>query len=99
MVTVSILKRATDGSGGLVSLRPRGIGPVTGFVFPAHHDPFRVPAQTRSHDRGTIPQSQPAASFARLIRFRSMQEQVAVDGNFPGLQFYIDWASKSLSAF
>ncbi len=82
----------------LVGLRPRRISPVTGFVFAAHDDPFRVPAQTRSHDSRAISQSQPAASFARLIRFGSMQQQVAVDGNFTGIQFIIYRLSKSLSA-
>jgi hypothetical protein len=83
-LSCNFLGRGVRGHGGLigryevfkswlVSLRTRRISPVTGFVLPAHHDPFRVPAQTRSHARRAISQSQPATSFARLICFRSMQ--------------------------
>src|ERR1700723_2130115 len=82
----------------LVILRPRWISPVTGFVFPADNNPFRVPAQICSHDRRAVAQSQPRAPSARLIGFGSMQEQVAVDGNLSGSQLVIYWLAKLLSA-
>ena len=71
---------------------------MTGFVFPAHNDPFRVPTQICSHDHRAIAQRQPGAPFARLIGFGSMEQQVAVDGDFSGFQFIIHRMSKLLCA-
>jgi len=71
---------------------------VTRFVPAAHDYALRIPAQARPYNCRAIPQRQPAAPLLRLVRFRTMQEQVAVNRNLAGFQLYIDRLSQALDA-
>jgi hypothetical protein len=52
----------------------------------AHHNPFRIPPQMRPHIRRAITQSQSTSPSVRIVRFRPVQRQVAVDRNLSGSQ-------------
>ena len=71
---------------------------MTRFVLSAHDYAFRIPAQASPDDCRAIPQRQAAASPLRLVRFGTMQQQVAVDRNLSGFQFYIYRLSQPLDA-
>src|SRR5215510_9422486 len=74
--------------------RPRRVRPMPAGVRAAHYNPFRIPPKIRPHIRRAITQSQSTSPSVRIVRFRPMQRQVAVDRNLPGPQNIIDWSAE-----
>src|SRR5271156_3385792 len=74
------------------------IRPVTGLVRSADHHALCVPSQFRSYACRTITQRQTAAPSLRLVWFRAMQQQVAVNGNLSGLELVIDGLAELLGS-
>src|SRR5262249_30369855 len=57
-------------------IRPMSIG-----VYAANNNPFRIPPEIRPHVRSAITQSQSAPPSIRIVNFRPVQRQVAMDRN------------------